>query len=67
MFEKATRGDFCKRHYVGELIDMKFLDGSKTILSPNESVVMEMISSALLGLMGAGISVLQWRKMQSLR
>ncbi|MCH5688928.1 hypothetical protein LWM68_34545 [Niabella sp. W65] len=25
MFEKATRGNFCEKHYVGELVDMKFL------------------------------------------
>jgi hypothetical protein len=63
-YEKATRGDFCERHYVGELINMKFLKGSKTILMPNESVMIELISLGALALLGIGISISQWRKMQ---
>jgi len=64
MYDKATRGDFCEKHYVGELIDMKFLEGSKTILRPDESSMMNLISFGVLGLLGIGISVSQWRKMK---
>lgn len=63
-YDKATRGDYCERHYVGEMVDMKFLDGSKTILSPDESVKLNLISFAGLGLLGIGISISQWLKMR---
>ena len=64
MFDKATRGDFCEKHSVGELIDMKYLQGSKKILRPNESVMMNLISFAALGLLGLVISSLQWNKIK---
>ena len=64
MFDKATRGDFCEKHSVGELIDMKYLQGSKKILKPNESVMMNLISFAALGLLGLVISSLQWNKIK---
>jgi hypothetical protein len=63
-YNKATRGDFCEKHYVGELIDMKFLKGSKTILRPDESTVFNLLSFAALGLLGAGISISQWKKIK---
>lgn len=67
VYDKATRGDFCERHHVGEFIDMKFLEGSKTILRPDESVMINLISFGALGLLGVGISISQWRKMQSFK
>lgn len=66
MYDKATRGDFCEKHYVGELIDMKFLEGSNTILRPDESAMLNLLSFAALGLLGAGISISQWKKMKKL-
>lgn len=63
-YEKATRGDFCQRHSVGEVIDMKYLEGSKTILRPDESVMTNLISFGALGLLGIGICLSQWRKIQ---
>lgn len=66
MYDKATRGNFCEKHYVGELIDMKFLEGSNTILRPDESAMLNLLSFAALGLLGAGISISQWKKMKKL-
>lgn len=65
IYDKATRGDFCERHSIGELIDMKYLEGSQVILTPNESVMMNLLSFGALGLLGIGISISQWRKMKS--
>jgi|GEM_PF-1640038 len=65
-YEKATRGDFCEKHYIGELIDMKLLKGSSTILRPNESVLLDLIAGAALGILGLAISILQWKKIRSL-
>ena len=64
IYDKATRGDFCDKHHVGEMIDIKWLDGSKYILWPNESGLMDLISFGVLGLFGLIISALQWRKMK---
>ena len=65
LYEKATRGDFCEKHYVGELIDMKVLKGFKTILRANESSLLNLLSFGLLCLLGLLISILQWRKIRS--
>ncbi len=67
MYEKATRGDFCQKHYVGEFINMKFLQGSKIILRPEESVIVNLVSLILLGLFGAGVSISQWKKLKKVR
>lgn len=64
LYDKATRGDFCEKHSVGEFIDMKFLEGSDIILRPEESAVMNSISAVILALIGIGISVSQWRKLK---
>lgn len=61
-YNKSTRGDFCQRHYVGEMIDMKYLNGSEIILRPNESAVVSFISLAVLGFGGLIISISQLKK-----
>ena len=66
-YDKATRGDFCEKHRVGELMDMKFLEGSKTILRPGESAMMNLVSFAGLGLFRLAVSTSQWRKMRSFK
>lgn len=65
LYEKATRGDFCERHHEGELIEMKFLDGSKTILRPDESAIINLMSFVAMGVVGLGIAVYQWSKLRS--
>lgn len=67
LYNKSTRGDFCEKHHVGELIDMKYLEGSKKILRPNESAIMNLASCVALSLLGLAISIIQWRKMRSLK
>ena len=64
IYDKATRGNFCDKHHVGEMIDIKWLSGSKTILWPNESGLLDLLSFAALGLLGLIISALQWKKMR---
>src|SRR5690606_41720304 len=51
-FEKMTRGDFCRKHYIGEHINMKYLEGYSTILRPDESSAFNLISAILLGVCG---------------
>jgi hypothetical protein len=60
IYDKAMRGNFCDKHHVGEMIDIKWLKGSKYILWPSESALMDLISFGILGLFGLILSVLQW-------
>jgi hypothetical protein len=53
---------FCDEHSVGELIDIKFLKNSSTVLFLGESVILDLLSFAILGIFGAGISLYQWKK-----
>lgn len=65
LYEKATRGSYCEDHYVGELVDMKYLEGYKRILHPHESSTMKLMSFAGLSVIGLTISITQWRKHRS--
>ena len=65
MYDKPTRGDFCEKHYVGELMDMKMLEGSNYILYPNESALKNLISFGFLGMFGLILSITQWRRMRN--
>lgn len=64
-YDKQTRGDFCERHHVGELMDMKMLEGSKYILYPDESALKSLISFGILGLFGLVLSVTQFKKIRN--
>lgn len=67
LYAKMTRGDFCEKHYVGELIEMKFLEGYKTILRPGESAILQILAFGALGILGLIISISQWRKLVLLK
>ena len=67
LFDKATRGDFCEKHNVGELIEMKFLKGNKRILRPDESAASNLAAFGGLGILGLLITITKWRKMGSFR
>lgn len=64
IYDKATRGAFCDNHHVGEMIDIKWLKGSKSILWPHESALTNLISFGVLGLLGLTISAFQWKKIK---
>lgn len=65
MYDKPTGGDFCERHHVGELMDMKMLNGSKYILFPDESALFDFISFGVLGVFGLILSINQWKKIRN--
>lgn len=65
MYDKQTRGNFCEKHHVGELMDMKMLDDSKYILFPHESALSDLISFGVLGLFGLILSITQWKKIKN--
>lgn len=65
LYDKQTRGDFCEKHHVGELINMKMLEGSKYILYPDESALKNLISFGILGILGMILSITQWKKMRN--
>ena len=64
-YDKATRGDFCDKHHIGELIDMKMIEDSSDILFPNESVLKSLVSFGILGIFGFILAITQWKKMQN--
>jgi len=65
MYVKQTRGDFCEKHHVGELMDMKMIEGSNYILYANESALKSLMSFGILGLFGLVLSITQWKKMRN--
>lgn len=64
MYEHNVRGGFCEMHYVGELIDMKWLEGSEYILFPHESALLNLISGYILILFGLFLIISQWLKIR---
>ena len=67
MFGKMARGNFCREHFIGEYVNMKYLEGYTTILKPDESAMFNLLSSLLLGITGLFISITQWLKIKSTR
>lgn len=63
---KKIPGSFCDEHYVGEYINMLFLDESSVVLFPTESVGVELISSIFITLIGIFVvikfGITLWRK-----
>jgi len=57
LYDKRTRGNFCDKHHVGELMELKMLEGVDRVLWPNESGLLELISIIALGLFGLGVSI----------
>jgi len=62
-YEKATRGNFCETHRVGQLVDMKVLGESDTILFAHESALLDLISFIGLAFLGLVLCIVQWKKM----
>lgn len=49
---KSIGAVFCNEHNVGDLVDMKMLEGSTVILFPNESIKQELWMVGGIGLLG---------------
>ena len=64
IYDKQTSGSYCEKHHIGELVDMKMLEGSEKILFPKESALFSLLSFAALGLFGLVLSIVQWKKMR---
>lgn len=65
LYDKQTRGSFCEKHHIGEVMDMKMLSDSKYILYPNESAMKSLLSFGVLGLFGLVLSITQWKKIRN--
>lgn len=61
-FVKRIPAGYCDNHRLGEMIEMKYLEGATNILFPNESLWLEFISSILIGLFGLVIAISQLLK-----
>ena len=65
IYAKQTWGDFCEKHHVGELIEVKMLKGSKHVIYPNESTLFDLMSCGVLSLFGLVLSITQWKKIRN--
>lgn len=54
---KRIGGKFCDEHNLGELIDMKYLEGSSVVLFPKESVSRNLVSFGVLSLLGLAMII----------
>ena len=61
-YDKQTRGDYCDKHHVGEIVDIQYLEGSKHILFPEEPALFDLLSCGILSLFGLFLIIIQWRK-----
>lgn len=59
---KRIPAGYCDQHTVGELIDMRYLESSSSILFPNESVMSNLTAFGILGLLGIGMLFYYWIK-----
>ncbi len=65
MFVKRIGDRFCDEHYVGELIDIRFLEDSSTVLFPNESVIPNLLAFGGLAILGIIMSFSQFNKIRN--
>lgn len=57
LYIKRIGGKYCEEHHVGEVIEMRFLEGSELILFPDESGRSNFIALIILGLLGLSLIV----------
>lgn len=64
LYQHNVRGNVCDMYHVGELIDVKWLEGSEYILLPHESAFFNLISCFILMLFGLFLIVRQLLKIR---
>ncbi len=55
VYTKQISGAYCEEHQLGELVEVRYLEGVGLVLFPKEGVTMEIISSTIMGLFGIGL------------
>lgn len=55
ILSKQVSGIYCEEHFLGQEVEMRYLNGSDTVLFPKEGVTVEFISSCIIGLIGLGL------------
>ncbi|MCR9014157.1 hypothetical protein [Aquiflexum gelatinilyticum] len=56
-FIKRISGNYCEAHNVGDIEELKYLNGSNIVLFPYENPRSKFYSVAFLGLVGLGILI----------
>lgn len=54
---KKIGGKYCEEHRIGEVVGMKFLEGSELVLFPNESGISNLIALIISGLIGMSLMI----------
>ncbi|WP_293310863.1 hypothetical protein [Pedobacter sp. UBA5917] len=55
VFSKQISGKYCEDHRVGQIVEMRYLAGIDMVLFPEEGVIIEFISSFIIGIFGLGL------------
>lgn len=55
ILSKQVSGAYCEEHFLGQKVEMRYLNGSEIVLFPKEGVTAEFISSCIIGLIGLGL------------
>jgi len=65
IYDKRIKGSYCQDHHLGEIVDMKVMDGSAIILFPHESIIFSLVSFGVLGIFGLVIFIIYFKKIRS--
>lgn len=65
IFIKQVGTNFCNEHKVGDVIQIRFKEGSNIILFPRESTITVFYMFGAFGLIGLGLIVHYFRKQQA--
>jgi hypothetical protein len=52
IFPKQIGGNYCEEHSIGDMVEIRYLEGSDIILLPNESVWADIYSGIAISLIG---------------
>jgi len=60
IYSKQIGGQFCEEHKIGDVVEMKFLETSTTVLFPHESVSHELFALFLMSFIGLSSLIYNW-------
>lgn len=62
IISKQISSGFCEEHNIGDIIKVKYLNGIDNVLLPEDNIITEFISTAIIGLVGLYVIFLGWKK-----
>ena len=62
IISKQISSGFCQEHNKGDIIKVKYLNGTDNVLLPEDNIITEFISTAIIGLVGLYVIYLGRKK-----